>query len=96
MVTQEGLFSPQRVPHGVLNATPHLQPTMDGDVLKVLVGVICKVWVYNIREGAYTGTAIREISPGAYVLVGQGVVCRCQQAQLTRSVDWVRKCVLQR
>lgn len=45
MVTQEGLYSRRRVPWKVLNATPHFQSTMDGDVLRGLVGVICKVWV---------------------------------------------------
>lgn len=43
MVTQEGLYSRRLVPWKVLNATPHFQSTMDGDVFRGLVSVICKV-----------------------------------------------------
>ena len=47
MVTPEGLFTPRRVPPGVLNATGYFQATM-GDVLNRYIDEICLVWVDDI------------------------------------------------
>ena len=47
MVTPEGLFTPRRVPPGVLNATGYFQATMD-DVLDGYIEKICLVWVDDI------------------------------------------------
>ena len=44
MVTPEGLFTPRRVPPGVLNATGYFQ-AMIGDVLDGYIDKICLVWV---------------------------------------------------
>ena len=47
MVTPEGLFTPRRVPPGVLNATGYFQATT-GDVLEGYIDKICSVWVDDI------------------------------------------------
>ena len=47
MVTPEGLFTPRRVPPGVLNATGYFQATT-GDVLEGYIDKICLVWVDDI------------------------------------------------
>ena len=47
MVTPEGLFTPRRVPPGVLNATGYFQATM-GDVLEGYIDTICLVLVDDI------------------------------------------------
>ena len=46
MVTPEGLFTPRRVPPGVLNATGYIQATM-GDVLD---GYIDKMWFGRLHD----------------------------------------------
>ena len=47
MVTPEGLFTPRRVPAGVLNATGYFQATI-ADVLDGYMDKICSVWVDDI------------------------------------------------
>ena len=47
MVTPEGLFTPRRVPAGVLNASGYFQATM-GDLLDGYIDEICLVWVDDI------------------------------------------------
>ena len=47
MVTPEGLFTPCRVPPGVLNATRYSQATM-GDILDGYTDKICLVRVDDI------------------------------------------------
>ena len=44
IVTPDGLFSPTRVPQGVLNATSYFQGVMT-DLLR---GPDCKVWVDDV------------------------------------------------
>ena len=44
MVTPEELFTPRRVPSGVLNATGYFQATMS-DVLDGYIDKLCLVWV---------------------------------------------------
>ena len=44
IATPEGLFTPTRVPQGVLNATAYFQDVMT----ELLAGLNCKVWVDNI------------------------------------------------
>lgn len=73
MVTQELLFSPRRIPQGVLNATLNLQSTMEKDELKVLVGVICKVRVNG--RGVKGHTPEELLGNFVLVLVGEAIVC---------------------
>ena len=47
VATLEGLFTPRRIPPGVLNATGYFQATM-GDVLDGYIDEICLVWVDDI------------------------------------------------
>ena len=47
MVTPEELFTPRRVPSGVLNATGYFQATM-GDVSDRYIDKIYLVWVDDI------------------------------------------------
>ena len=47
MVTTEGLYTPTRVPQGVLNATAYFQGVMQ-KVLSGLVNEICLVWVDDV------------------------------------------------
>ena len=47
MVTPEGLFTPRRVPPGLLNATGYFQGTMGG-VLEGYIDKICLLWVDDI------------------------------------------------
>ena len=44
IVTYEGLFTPTRVPQGVLNATAYFQGIMS----ELLHGLNCKIWVDNL------------------------------------------------
>lgn len=48
LVTHEGLYSPRRVPQGVLDATPHFQSTMDREALAGLAGMICDLRIDDI------------------------------------------------
>ena len=47
MVTTGGLYTPTRVPQGVLNATAYFQATM-AEVLTGLIGKTCFVWVDDV------------------------------------------------
>ena len=44
ITTPLGLFTPTRVPQGVLNATAYFQ----GVITKLLVGIKCKIWVDDV------------------------------------------------
>ena len=44
IVTPDGLFTPTRVPQGVLNATSYFQ----GVMIDLLRGLDCKVWVDDV------------------------------------------------
>ncbi|MEP0580138.1 MAG: reverse transcriptase domain-containing protein [Marinobacter sp.] len=57
MATSDGLFTPTRVPQGVLNATSYFQ----GVMTEVLRGLDCKVWVDDVFFFADTEEALLQL-----------------------------------
>ena len=93
MVTPEGLFTPRRVPPGVLNAPGYFQAM--GDVLDGYIDKICLVWV------EHRGHRVIWVPTGADSLKKRLLVCVRLGRAGHRGVDATmarleRHCVLER
>ena len=68
-----GLFTPTRVPQGVLNATTYFQ----GVMTELLVGIKCKIWADDVLLHADTEDEHLDTLDEMC-----GIVCSCSQAHL--------------
>ena len=92
IVTPDGLFTPTRVPQGVLNATSYFQGVMT-DLLR---GLDCKVWVDDVstsqRMKSLSCACRMKFLAGWRVLVGSSLLTKA----LFSLANWfgVEKCAL--
>ena len=73
ITSQLGLFTPTRVPQGVLNATVYFQ----GVMTELLVGIKCKIWADDVLLHADTEDEHLDTLDEMC-----GIVCSCSQAHL--------------
>ena len=92
MVTPEGLFTPRRVPPGVLNAARYFQATM-GDVLEGSIDKMCLVWVEDIViRGKTPGTILKRLLAILDRLLERGLFAAAHEAVFFRKkIKWCGK-----
>ena len=81
IVTPEGLFTPTRVPQGVLNATSYFQ----GVMTDLLCGLDCKVWVDDVFYFAEDETSLLCLLDEILGRLECWFVRRCSQVHFFRS-----------
>ena len=95
MVTTEGLYTPTRVPQGVLNATAYFQGVMQ-KVLSELVNEICLVWVDDVVIWGNSDSELLErLEASLDETDGARVVCGSPQSGFLSGRDqMVRQAIL--
>ena len=79
ITTPLGLFTPIRVPQGVVNATAYFQ----GVMTELLVGMKRKIWVVDVLFYADTEDELLDTLDEILAsLVNVGFVCGCSQVYL--------------